>query len=177
MTICGSARLLGLALVLMAGPASAVGLTLSEPVPGAGDSIVFTVGLDAPTSINGYDVTLFWDSSELSFLSATELSGLGFDTAPAGATPAGERVATFELTPVLASDLFAVRFSLLPGAAFDGSPDVGVFVGAANGTGLIPGVIDNPLGVGFDVVPEPGSGLLLAAGLLVLARRRRGIRG
>jgi hypothetical protein len=150
-----------------------VGITLSGPTPGAGSAISFVIALDAETSINGYDLTLAWDPSEVAFLSAVELSGLGFDNAPAGLDPSGERVATFELLPVQALDLFSVSFDVLPGAQQDGAFDVAVFVGPANGSGLIPGAIANPAGVGFDVVPEPGSGALLSLGLVGLARLRR----
>lgn len=164
-----------LTLLLLAEPARAVGIALAPPTFGPGSQITFTVALDASTSINGYDVTVAWDAGELSFLSATELSGLGFDVAPPGSIPAGERVATFELAAVSATDLFAVSFDILPGVLADGAYDFQVFVGPANGSGLIPGSIDNPAGAGFDVVPEPGSGALLALGLLALAwRGKRG---
>jgi hypothetical protein len=162
---------LALFLFSHAEPARAVGIALAPPTSGPGSQITFTVALDAPTSINGYDVTISWDAGELSFLSATELSGLGFDAAPSGSTPAGERVATFELTAVAATHLFAVSFDILPGALADGAYDFQVFVGPANGSGLIPGSIDNPSGAGFDVVPEPNSGALLALGLIALAWR------
>jgi hypothetical protein len=159
------------ALVSLAGPARAVGITLASPTSGPGSQITFIVALDAASVINGYDVTVAWDAGELSFLSATELSGLGFDAAPSGATPAGERVAAFELLAVATTDLFSVSFDLLPGVLADGAYDFAVFVGPANGSGLIPGSIDNPTGGGFDVVPEPGSGALMALGLIALAWR------
>jgi hypothetical protein len=157
-----------------AGPARAVGIALAPPVLGPGSQIEFTVVLDAPTSINGYDLTIAWDPGELSFLSATELTGLGFDDAPplVGADPAGERVAAFELTAVSASDLFSVLFDVLPGALADGDSDFSVFVAPANGSGLIPGAIDDPAGIGYDVVPEPCTGALLGLGLIALASRR-----
>ena len=160
-----------LALFSLAEPARAVGIALAPPTLGPGSQITFTVALDAPSSINGYDVTVSWDAGELSFLSATELSGLGFDAAPSGATPAGERVATFELAAVAATDLFSVSFDILAGVLADGAYDFEVLVGPANGSGLIPGSIDNPTGDGFDVVPEPSSGALLALGLIALAWR------
>jgi hypothetical protein len=163
--------LLALFIFSLAGPARAVGIALAPPTFGPGSQITFTVALGASTSINGYDVTIAWDAGELSFLSATELSGLGFDVAPSGAAPAGERVATFELAAVTATDLFEVSFDILSGALADGAFDFTVFVAPANGSGLIPGSIDNPAGAGFDVVPEPGSGALLALGLLALAWR------
>jgi hypothetical protein len=168
----GARCLLAFFLFSLAAPARGAGIALAPPALGSGSEITFTVALDAQTAINGYDVTIFWDALELSFLSATDLSGLGFDTAPLGATPSGERVATFALTAVEATDLFSVSFDVLPGAHGDGLDDFGVFVGEANGVGLIPGAIDNPGGAGFDVVPEPHTGGLLALGLIALARRR-----
>jgi hypothetical protein len=172
MKSCGPRWLLLASLLCVASPARGAGIALAPPTPGPGAGITFTVALDAPTAINGYDVTIFWDALELSFLAATELSGLGFDTAPAGATPTGERVATIELTAVTVTDLFSVSFDVLPGALGDGADDFGVFVGPANGSGLIPGAIDNPGGAGFDVVPEPHTGALLALGLIAIALRR-----
>jgi hypothetical protein len=169
---------LAVLLLCLASPAWGAAIALAPPELGPASEISFTVALDAPTSINGYDVTISWDPVELSFLSAADLSGLGFDTAPLGLTPAGERVATFALLAVTAADLFSVRFDILPGAFQDGAFDFAVFVGPANGSGLIPGALDNPGGAGFDVVPEPHSGGLLALGLIALARRgaRRGER-
>jgi hypothetical protein len=167
-----SLALFTLALLSLAEPARAVGIALAPPTSGPGSQITFTVALDAPASINGYDVTISWDALELSFLSAAELSGLGFVSAPLGTTPAGERVASFELTAVTTTSLFSASFDVLPGALGDGADDFAVFVGPANGSGLIPGAIDNPDGAGFDVVPEPNTGGLLALGLLALARLR-----
>jgi len=161
------------ALLGLAGTAQAVGIALTPPTAGPGSEITFSVALDTSTPINGYDVTIAWDAGELAFLSATELSGLGFDTAPLGVTAAGERVASFELSAVVATALFSVTFDVLPVALQDGFADFSVFVGPANGSGLIPGAIDNPAGVGYDVVPEPHTGSLLALGLIALARRRR----
>jgi len=169
---CGARWLLLLSLVALAGPAHAVGLALAPPSTGPGAEITFTVALDASTPINGYDVTILWDASELAFVSATDLSGLGFDAAPTGATPSGERVATFDLAAFVATDLFSVTFDVLPGAHQDGLADFSVFVGPANGSGLIPGAIDNPGGVAYDVVPEPDTGALLALGLVAFARQR-----
>lgn len=176
-----SLPLLALAALVLAAPAArAASVTVAAPgvgplsygvggaAAGAG-SITFTVGLDTPTSVYGYDVTIAWDPGELSFLGSSELSGLGFDVAPAGATPAGERVAALQLSPVLAGDLFSVDFSVLPGSVRDGAADFSVFVAPANGGGLVVGTLANPAGAGIDV-PEPGSSLLVALGLAALAR-------
>lgn len=180
MNLRGRCGLLLAALLCLASPARAASISLAPPTSGPGSEITFTVTLDAPAAINGYDVTIAWDALELSFLSATDLSGLGFDTAPLGTTPSGERVASLELTAVTTTALFSVSFDVL-GAVADGADDFTVFVGLANGSGLVPGTIDNPGGAGFDVVPEPHSGELLALGLIALAglreARRRPPRG
>lgn len=170
MQLRGPGYLLLAVLFFLPSPARGAGIALDPPTPGPGPEITFTVTLDAPTAINGYDVSIVWDALELSFLAAADLSGLGFDTAPLGTTPAGERVASFELTAVTATALFSVSFAILPGALGDGADDFAVFVGPANGSGLIPGAIDNPAGAGFDVVPEPHTAALLALGLIALAR-------
>lgn len=161
--------------LLLAAPAGAVGITLGSIDPGPGaDEITFTVALDASAQINGYDVTISWDAAELAFLSGAELSGLGFADAPEslfGATT--DRVATFELLPVTTTDLFSVTFTVLGGVVGDGLADFSVSVEAANGSGLIPGALDNPTGVGFDLVPEPSTALLTGLGLLLLGGARR----
>jgi hypothetical protein len=164
-----------LVVLLLASPAAAVGITIASVDPGPGaDEITFTVSLDASTLINGYDVTIFWDTAELTFVSGSELSGLGFDDSPTGdSATTGDRVATFDLGAVTTEDLFSVTFTVLAGVVGDGLDDFRVSVEAANGSGLIPGALDNPEGVGFDVVPEPGTGALLALGVLGLAGARR----
>jgi len=139
--------------------------------PAVGASIAFTVSLDAPTSINGYELDLAWDPAELAFLSAVDLSGLGFDVAPVGATPTGERAAAIELAPVFTSPLFQVTFEVLA-VVRDGLADVRVF---ATSAGIAPGSLslDNGAAGVAIAVPEPGPLALLGAVLAVLAGRAR----
>ena len=57
MRIRSARLLLPFALLWLASSASGVGLMLGPPSSGPGDEIEFSVTLDAPTVINGYDVT------------------------------------------------------------------------------------------------------------------------
>ena len=182
---------LGLAFLALPQPASALSLTLSGPTVGplvggtgsesaaVGTQVTFTVGLDAAPSVNGYDVTIAWDAIELAFLSASDLSGLGFDVAPAGTTASGERVAAIALQAVATASLFSVSFDVLAPLG-DGLRDFEVLViPATNGSGIAPGTLslaNGAAGVGIDVVPEPGSAALLAGALAALAALRRGAR-
>ncbi len=157
----------------VAGPTSGPvtsGLGIEDP--SVGSSLTFTVGLDAPAAIQGYDLILSWDPAELSFVSAADLSGLGFDVTPLGATPAGERAAAIELVAVAAASLFQVTFQVLA-VVTDGAVDLRV---VANGSGIAPGSLslaNGAAGVVF-AVPEPGTvGLLAAALALGAARGRR----
>lgn len=182
-----SRALLGFLSLLVAQSASALSLTLSGPTSGSllggtgsesatpGSQITFTVGLDAVTSLNGYDVTIAYDASELSFASASELSGLGFDAAPAGATPVGERVAAIELQAVSTASLFSILFDVSD-VVNDGLPDFRIFVDPpTNGSGIAPATLslaNGAAGIGIEVVPEPESAALLAGGLIALAALR-----
>jgi hypothetical protein len=186
--------LLGVACALFAQAAPALNLTLSGPGIGPltggtgslgatpGSSITFTIGLDSAPSLNGYDLTIAYDPLELSFLGASELSGLGFDAPPSGGSPGGERVAAIALQAVSSAALFSVSFQVTD-VASDGLRDFQVYVDSvANGSGIAPGTLslDNgSSGVGIDVVPEPASGALLVGALAgfaswrASARRRR----
>lgn len=151
----------------VAGPTSGpitTGLGVEDPLVGSG--LTFTVGLDATTAIQGYDLILSWDPTELAFLSATDLSGIGFDVAPVGATPAGERVAAIDLAPLSTTALFQVDFQVLAVAA-DGGVDLQL---VANGSGVAPGSLslaNGATGVAF-AVPEPGTAALLGGVLAAL---------
>jgi len=166
--------------------ASALSLTLTGPTSGpltsgigseassAGAQLGFTIGLDAATAINGYDVTLAWDPAELSLASAAPVAGLPFVVSPDPGASAGARVASITLVATLTSLLFSVTFDVLATTA-DGLADVRVFVDDdVNGTGIAPGSLSlaNPGGAGFDVIPEPASGALLALGLAGLSAAR-----
>jgi len=145
--------------------------------------ITFSVGLDAPTDINGYDLTLAWDPFELRLSSATPIWGFGFTRPPSELEYAGTRVAAILTSVMNASTLFSVTFDVLQAAAFfdDGLPDVEIYVDPiVNGEGISPGSlsISNPTGAGIDVVDfsppttstvpvlPPWGGLVLAGLLL-----------
>lgn len=191
---CSPRRLFLLVLLLVAagpaGTASALSLTLAGPGVGpvtggtaskpaqAGDPVTLSVGLDVATQIVGYDVTITWDPTELDFVSASDIPGLAFDTAPTAGQFAGARVSAIDLSAVTTDLLFSVSFVALDPIA-DGLPDFRVFVDAmVNGAGIAPGSLSlaNPAGAAIDIVPEPGSGLLLGLGLAGawLLRRPRG---
>ena len=167
-----------------AAPAAALHIQVTGPTGGSvttgaavesavvGDLLTFVVGFDAPTAIQGYDLSILWDAAELSFVSALELSGIGFTIAPAGANPAGERVAAiaFPSDPaVVASALFSVTFQVTS-VVTDGAADFRAYLDAvANGSGVAPGgtgPIANPNGAAITV---PESGLLGLFGLSLLA--------
>jgi hypothetical protein len=175
---------------LVAAPAAALSLTLAGPTSGAlstgvgveaaapSTQLGFTVGLDAATSINGYDVTIAWDPTELALASATPVAGLAFGPAPNPGQSAGTRVASLSLPGVLTATLFSLSFDVLA-TTQDGLADVRVFVDAgANGSGIAPGslALANPTGAGIDVIPEPSSQALLGFGLVGLAAARRAVR-
>jgi hypothetical protein len=165
----------------LAGPAAAISITLEGPSTGvfttglrvasgsAGDTITVTVGLDAAVSLNGYDLTIAWDATELSLLSAADLSGLGLDTAPPGLVPGGERIATLELLPVVTASLFELSFHV-EAVVGDGLADFSLLLLPANGSGLSPGglSIDNP-SLPALAIPEPAVAALLLLGLAGLA--------
>lgn len=166
--------------------ASALSVTLAGPTSGplasgigtesssVGAQLSFAIGLDAATAINGYDLTLAWDPSELLLVSSTSAAGLPFSVSPDAGASAGSRVASITLVAALTSLLFSVTFDVLATTA-DGLADVRVFVDEdVNGSGIAPGslALANPGGAGFDVIPEPASGALLALGLAGLSAAR-----
>lgn len=164
---------------LLAGPASALSIVVSGPSEAtAGDTVTFTISLDASTSITGYELFATWDPSELQYLPA--LDGLGgvtgnltiggffpaFTTPIESQLPIGPTDGRFSfLSPstFAATDLFQLDFEVLPGAGVADGLDffvdlsMGGIAGPA-GTGLVDlaqsgGVEVNPGSVVFNYVP------------------------
>jgi len=152
-----------------------------------GAFVTYTVALSAATSLNGYDLTVQWDTSELTLTSASQLfpdslppDTFAFTVSPLAGTPGDARTSTVSLTAFTTTSLFSLTFTAANPVA-DGLDDVRVFADPVNnGNGLSPGTVtlDNPTGVGFDVTPapEPDRAALLLASLgtlSVLALRAR----
>ena len=146
-------------------------------------SVTFQVDLEAETSINGYDLTIGWDPQELSFASASQLfpdflppDTFPFTVPPDPNEPDGTRIAAIQLTGFATTALFNVTFDILD-VVRDGLADFWWLADAqTNGCGLSPGDLcpfENPAGSGISMVPEPGTLLLLGAGLIGLAHSRR----
>lgn len=185
------ASLLLVACLAIAPRASAVNMTLSSegvaPITGGvgmllsdvGETITFVVGLEESRGLNGYELFLSFDESELSFVSASNdfVPGLPFTVAPEPGENPSIRVATLfpSSAPFPSASLFRVTFEVI-GTLRDDLADFQVF--ASGSDPLSPGdvALDNPSGVGFDVfseVPEPSVVALMAVGLAGLAAGSR----
>jgi len=172
---------LALALV-SAAPASGLSLLLEGPTTGpfgqglaieeatAGDMITFTISLDLSVSLNGYDLLLTWDPTELALLAASDLTGLGLDVNPTSSVGFPRRVAAISLGAVTSADLVALEFSVVS-VVRDGAAD---FSFTTNGSGLSPGslVLAAPPTAAI-ALPEPALSLLLLLGLSGLHRSLR----
>jgi hypothetical protein len=172
---------LALALVLAA-PASGLSLLLEGPSTGpfgqglaveeatSGDTITLTISLDLSVSLNGYDLLLTWDPTELALLAASDLTGLGLDVNPTSGVGFPRRVATISLGAVTGADLVALQFRVVS-VVRDGAAD---FSFATNGSGLSPGslVLAAPPTAAI-AIPEPALPILLLLGLLGLQRSLR----
>lgn len=154
--------------------------TVACPVD-AGSSLSLVFALDAATALNGYQLNLRWDPSELSLLGASQLfpdagTPVAFTSAPGD--PAASVASAFVFPdPAVTTLLFQLDFQATP-AGDDGQPDVWWF---PQGAGLSPGsvVLENPAGAALDVTPAPvvpalpGALVpLLLAGLLAGGARR-----
>lgn len=181
--------LLGGILLISAQTARAVTIeiTVTPEEVGSLGQIVFTVGVQddggLPVDINGYTLDYLFDASELTFVSAIQLvdfDGGGADPfsilgdctsgrCTAGNTPGQDALGvlslftlTFDVTQILGDGFVDLEVGIL-NEAFDGisqatgEPVFSVGVSIANSS----------------VVPEPSTALLVAAGLLGLALRRR----
>jgi hypothetical protein len=158
-----------------------------EVVPGSELSV--TWALEAQETLNGYQLQIRWDPSELSLIRAVQLFP---DTAPPVAwtvepsDPNASVASAFRLpTPADTTLLFRLDFLAIP-SGNDAKQDLWWF---PQGAGLTPGsvALDNPAGAGIDFTAVPiavpslsrwGSALLalalvaLAAGVRPRVRRR-----
>ena len=166
-------RLAGAALVplpflAVPGLASGAEIQMSAPLQGCGPVVSgietcrvapgslldVTFALDAAQSLNGYDLEIRWDASELTFVSATQLHP---DTGTPGpfleepSDPADSRAAVFEFDAEQTTQLFELRFQTAVGS-LDGQADLWWF---PNNDGLAPAsvTLDNPSGAALDVGP------------------------
>jgi len=113
-----------------------------------GGSITVTWSLDAPTTLNGYDLNVNWDPSELTLFSSDQLfpdssppDTIPFLIEPNPADPAGSAAAVLSLVSFQTTALFRATF-LLPAAS---SLPVDCLVDVSwnpNGNGLSPGSVD-----------------------------------
>ncbi len=133
------------------GPVSA-GVASCLVVPGSLLDVTFA--LDAPESLNGYDLEVRWDDSELTLVSATQLHP---DTGTPGpfleepSDPADSRAAVFEFDAIETTQLFRLRFETSFGA-LDGQADLWWF---PNNNGLAPAsvTLENAAGAALDIGP------------------------
>lgn len=163
--------------LLSALPASALSLLVTGPTtgplapgevgierPGVGEILALQISLDQSVSLQGFDLLLTWDATELDLVAASDQTGLGLDVVP-GASGVSERIAAIEFTAVSAMALFELQFEVLAIV-----PDGADFSIVANGAGLAPAslVLDSPNSAVVEI-PEPAPLALLGlAGLLAL---------
>ena len=136
--------------------------------------------LDSEQLLNGYDLTVAWDASELTLLTCEQLypdtqppGTVGFLIAPCDADdPVGSDALTLSLTAFDTTALFSLTFGVAPVLVTDGLADVSW---TPNGNGLSPAsvVLTNTGGAGVDLgdlsecsngIDDDGDGLVDADG-------------
>jgi hypothetical protein len=169
---------------------SALSLVVTGPPDapyGAGTSLTFTVAFDAETPLQGYELFFSWDTAELTFDSASQLfpdslpaDFFGFTVlnpslgdASVGVGRAAElQLNTLDTTALVSFTFFATGVADSPGSGIPGA-SLELSLAAAGLTGgFSPGtvMVTNPdMFHTFTVTPEPGTMLLLSAGLAGLA--------
>jgi hypothetical protein len=168
--------------------ASALSLVVTGPAEGLyapGTSLTFTVEFDAQTSLAGYELFFTWDQAELSFDSASQLFP---DFLPADSFPfvvldptLGDasvgigRASVLQLSEFLTTLIVSFTFTSTGVADEPGSGMPGVSLELSQSAGGLDGGFD-PVSVTnpdpyfvWTAVPEPGTMLLLSAGLAGLA--------
>ena len=166
-------------------PAAAVNIAIdgqSDPLrsvsaSGASEFTV-TIGFEPSTLLLGYDLSVAWDPVEVSLSAAANLANPGSIafTSPVGGPSTGSRVADTAFAFLPSASLFSLTFTMV-NPVQDGLPDIHVFLGPLNGSGISPATlsIENPLGAAIDIgaVPEPGTATLVGFGLLAGSALRR----
>ena len=176
--------------VAVAQSVSALSLVVTGPPDGnyaAGTDLTFTVAFDAQTSLAGYELFFTWDQAELAFDSASQLfpDFLPADTFPftvldptlgdasVGIGRTSElSLSEFDTTLLVAFTFTATGVTDAPGSGMPGaSLELSQSAAGLDGGFDPPTVtVTNPDPFfTFTVIPEPGTMLLLSAGLAGLA--------
>ncbi len=167
--------------MFVAGSASALSLMVGES--SSSPDLTFTVSFDVPgTPLSGYELFFTWDTTQLTFSSATNLyndlfivptftvlnTGLGSGTTGIG------RASVLQLSDFPATDLMELVFT----ETNPGQTSTNALILSLSAAGLTGGfspasvVVTNP-NVFFTFIPEPSTLVLVGLGSLALAMRRR----